>query len=104
MHKFHPDFKYAEEGVLAYTKGSDVLVVLSNQQQDVVHQRVILTNHPFKEGEELCNILDKGGWDCVKVMEGNRLMISLIHSYPKVYYRRKEEQKPRIFSVRAILQ
>ena len=42
-------------------------------------------NHPFKQGEKLCNAFSVGGWDCVEIDEGKRMKVSIIQGHPKIY-------------------
>ena len=42
-------------------------------------------NHPFKQGDKLCNAFSVGGWDCVEIDEGKRLKVSIIQGHPKIY-------------------
>lgn len=42
-------------------------------------------NHPFKQGDKLCNAFSVGGWDCVEIDEGKRMKVSIIQGHPKIY-------------------
>ena len=68
--------RYVNENFYAFTRGK-VLACFSN----IAYSKRTITNHGFKEGDKLCNILYDN--DCITVSGGN-LNIE-IGDYPKVY-------------------
>lgn len=45
------------------TKGKDILVVVTNSEN--VYETRFIINHPFNEGDKLCNAFND--WECVVV-------------------------------------
>ena len=87
------EFRQVEPGLLTFTKGTDILVVLTNTQHDVVHQKVSLKIHPFKVGDRLCNLFAE--YDCVTVHpELKTIDFAVIKGYPKVYVLIKPPERP----------
>jgi hypothetical protein len=87
------EWRNVEANLLTFTKSKDIFVILTNSQGDIVHQQYYLINHPFKEGDKLCNAFDKGeAWDCIIVDDKNRLKVTLVHGYPKIYIRQLPEE------------
>ena len=86
-------FRQVEDGLLSFTLGTDIFVVLVNTQHEVVHQKVLIKNHPFKEGDRLCNLFVE--YDCITVNpELKSLYITIIKGYPKVYVLIKPPERP----------
>lgn len=87
------EFRQVEANMLSFTIGSEILVVLTNTQHEIVHQKVSLKNHPFKAGDRLCNLFVE--YDCVNVEpELKSIEITIIKGYPKVYFLIKPPERP----------
>ncbi|CDW80492.1 acidstable alpha-amylase [Stylonychia lemnae] len=80
-YNYEPEFKQSGQDTLIFNKGPEVLVIVTNTEN--VHQTMFLQNHPFKQGDKLCNAFSD--WDCVTVDENKRIKITIIHGYPKIY-------------------
>jgi hypothetical protein len=77
-------FRQAEDNLLTFTLGTDILVILVNTQDEILHHRVQIKNHPFKEGDRLCNLFID--YDCVSVNPITKtIVVTMISGYPKVY-------------------
>jgi hypothetical protein len=70
-------------------------VILVNTQDEIVLQKVQIKNHPFKQGDRLCNLFVE--YDCVSVNPDSKTIeVKIIKGYPKVYVLIKPPERPSI--------
>ncbi|TNV79756.1 hypothetical protein FGO68_gene5734 [Halteria grandinella] len=77
------EYRHTEGRFLTMSRGREIYAILSNNQDEIVHETKVVTNHPYEEGDVLCNAFHEH--DCVTIDEGKRMIIKLIQGYPKIY-------------------
>lgn len=73
--------RWADDKFYAWTRGN-VLITVTNDDSGADQKRLI-TYHPFKSGQKLCNVLFSG--DCITIGSDNAIPVTLLHGEAKVF-------------------